>query len=85
MRRTQIYLDEDQKKALKLIAAESDSTVSDIVREAIDRVIKERIDRGQWAARLGEWQERLRERYGDFTEEQVDAALRSVRTTGKKQ
>ncbi|HEY9084966.1 MAG TPA: CopG family transcriptional regulator [Candidatus Tyrphobacter sp.] len=79
MRRTQIYLDEDQKRALRTLAAERDSNVSDLVRQAVDRLLKEEIDRGDWAARLGVWQKRIRRRLGDVREERVDEALRSVR------
>jgi Arc/MetJ-type ribon-helix-helix transcriptional regulator len=84
MKRTQIYLDEDQKKALRMIAAEADSSVSEIVRKAIDTAIRQHVDGGDLAARLGEWQKRVRQRYGDFEESDVDAVLASVRERKRK-
>lgn len=39
MVRTQIYLDEGQKSALDRLSAERGATVSDLVRQAVDRFI----------------------------------------------
>ena len=39
MVRTQIYLDEGQKSALERLSAERRATVSDLIRQAVDRFI----------------------------------------------
>ncbi len=41
MKRTQIYLDEDQKRKLRLLAADRGGNVSDLVRRAVDRLLSD--------------------------------------------
>ena len=41
--RTNLYLDRDKLEVLKVLAVAEQSNVSDIVREAIDRVIADRM------------------------------------------
>lgn len=43
MRRTNLYLDPDKLRALKMLAATEDASVSDLVREAIDTLIDRRL------------------------------------------
>jgi cytochrome P450 len=43
MRRTNLYLDPDKLRALKMLAANEDASVSDLVREAIDTLIDRRL------------------------------------------
>ncbi len=43
MRRTNLYLDPDKLRALKMLAASEDASVSDLVREAIDTLIDRRL------------------------------------------
>jgi hypothetical protein len=42
VRRTTIYLTDDQKKALEEIAAGADQTEAQLIREGVDRVIAQR-------------------------------------------
>ena len=44
MKRATVYLDEDLHKALKLKAIESDSTLSDIVNQAVRYTLEEDLD-----------------------------------------
>jgi hypothetical protein len=44
MRRTNLYLDPDKLRALKMLAASEDASVSDLVREAIDTLIDRRLN-----------------------------------------
>jgi hypothetical protein len=44
MRRTNLYLDPDKLRALKMLAAKEDASVSDLVREAIDAMIDRRLN-----------------------------------------
>lgn len=39
MNRTQIYLTEEEQKALRIIANQRETTQSDVIREAIDQYI----------------------------------------------
>jgi len=52
MTRTQIDLDDDQKGALRLLAAGRDSTVSDLVREAVDRLLAGELEGTDLAGQL---------------------------------
>ncbi len=79
MTRTQIYLDDDQKAALRLLAAGSDSTVSDLVRRAVDRLLAGELKGADLAGQLSALQARLQARLGDRTEEDVAAALKRAR------
>lgn len=45
MKRATVYLDEDLRKALKLKAVESESTLSDMVDDAIRYTLQEDLDR----------------------------------------
>ena len=40
MKRTNIYLDEDTHKELRMLAVERETTMSDLVREALDEYLK---------------------------------------------
>lgn len=44
MKRATVYLDEDLHKALKLKAIESDSSISDIVNQAVRYTLEEDLD-----------------------------------------
>jgi hypothetical protein len=46
MRRTNLYLDPEKLRALKMLAASEDASVSDLVREAIDTLIARRLAKG---------------------------------------
>ena len=59
VRRTQIYLDEDQKRALRLLAADRDMNVSDLIRKAVDRLLRDEIDLRGWGGRFDALQKRI--------------------------
>lgn len=44
MKRTTVYFEEDLHKALKIKAIESDSTLSDIVNQAVRNILEEDLD-----------------------------------------
>jgi len=79
MERTQIYLDPDQKRKLRLIAADEGTNVSDLIRSAIDRLIRDEVQAGAIGDRIARWQEDVRRSHGDFTVDEVDAALALAR------
>jgi len=82
MERTQIYLDADQKRKLRLIAADEGTNVSDLIRSAIDRLLRDDVRAGNIGDRIARWQEDVRRNDGDFSEEDVDSALAAVRSEG---
>ena len=84
MTRTQIYLDEDQKAALRLLAAGRDSTVSDIVREAVDRLLQDELQNEDFASRLAAVQSRLQARLGERSEDDVAGALKRARSARRR-
>ncbi|MGH9167850.1 MAG: ribbon-helix-helix protein, CopG family [Acidimicrobiia bacterium] len=51
MRRTQIYLSEQQHQRLAARARRSGRSLSDLIREAIDRLLDGEVDRSQQLAR----------------------------------
>jgi hypothetical protein len=80
MTRTQIYLTEDQKRALRHMAAERDSNVSDLIREAVDRLLaSEGVD---WGARFDAFRQGI-EAGPEFTEEDFEAADAEVKAARK--
>ena len=84
MTQTQIYLDDDQQAALRLLAAGRDSTVSDIVREAVDRLLAGELQGADWASQLSAVQARLQARLGDRSDEEVADALKRARTARRR-
>ena len=84
MTRTQIYLDDDQKAALRLLAIDRDSTVSDIVREAVDRLLAGELHGADWASRLSAVQTRLQARLADRSDEEVGEALKRARAARRR-
>jgi predicted transcriptional regulator len=79
MTRTQIYLDDDQKAALRLLAANRQSTVSDLVREAVDRLLEVEFQGVDFGTRFTDVQARLQARIGDRSDTEVDAAFKKAR------
>lgn len=83
--RTNVYLDQEQLTALKLLAIDEHASVADLVRQAIDRLLAEKMGRGSgWGERLDATLSRLRSRLpADVTpaevDADVDAALDEVR------
>ncbi len=77
MRRTQIYLDEAQKRALRHLAAERDSNMSDLIREAVGRMLT---DEGvDWGARFDAFRKRIETQPGPgVTDEDVEQAAIEV-------
>ena len=84
MERTQIYLNEDQKTALRAIAADRGQNVSDIIRQAIDRLLKDDFATIDLTTRLDSVKARLRERIGDVTEEEIDAAAQQAKRQARE-
>lgn len=84
MRRTQIYLDEDQKKALKALALDRDATVSDLVREAVARLLRDEVTNDASWQSLGRLQQRIRTSVmgalgHEPTDDEIAAAAKSAR------
>ncbi len=82
MTRTQIYLTEDQKRVLRHIAAERNSNVSDLVREAIDRLIASDSEGVDWGARFDAFRKGI-EAGPALTEEDFEAADAEFKATRK--
>jgi predicted DNA-binding protein len=57
MKRTNIYLDEGELEALRLLGRRQGRAVAELVREAVDAYLEEhgvrRLGEDEWAARLG--------------------------------
>ena len=81
LRRTNIYLAGDQLRALKLLAADSNRSVADHVREAVDEYLARRVaDEAAWRNRFEEVITRIRSRLpGDVPEEEIEAEITAAR------
>lgn len=85
MRRTQIYLDEEQKRALRAIAADRDLNVSDLVRKAIDRLLRDELDLADWGGRFDALQRRLRTEIDhEPTDQEIASAVKAARIDMKR-
>jgi Arc/MetJ-type ribon-helix-helix transcriptional regulator len=79
MERTQIYLDEDQKAALRALAADRGQNVSDVIRQAIDRYLREDFGSTDLPTRLASIQARILAQIGDVSDQEIDAAAKRAR------
>ncbi len=71
--RTQIYLTDDQKRALRHLAAARDSNVSDLVREAVDKLLES--EGVEWGARFDAFRQKMGAKSGEgITDDDIDAA-----------
>ena len=77
--RTQIYLSEDQKAALGLLVAGRASSVSDLVREAVDRLLEGELKDMDLGTRLAEVQSRLQARIGERSDADVAEAVKRAK------
>jgi Arc/MetJ-type ribon-helix-helix transcriptional regulator len=77
--RTQIYLEERQRRALKLLAASTDSSLSDLVRRAVDRLLESEFDGKDWTAEMTEVVDRIRSGGSQRSDNEVDAAVSARR------
>jgi Arc/MetJ-type ribon-helix-helix transcriptional regulator len=81
--RTQIYLSDQQRRALKLLSAASDQSVSDLVRRAVDRLLSDELASDDWGGRLDALAERVRARIPEPTTAEIAEALRRSRLKRK--
>jgi hypothetical protein len=81
--RTQIYLSDQQRRALKLLSAASDQSVSDLVRRAVDRLLSDELASDDWGGRLDALAERVRARTPETTTADIAVALRRSRLKRK--
>ena len=81
MHRTNIYLDAEQVRALKHIAAEERCSVAELVRRAVDSYIAARLsDDTDWRERLDEFLARVRARLPlEAPAAEVEADIASAR------
>jgi len=77
--RTQIYLSDQQRRALKLLSAASDQSVSDLVRRAVDRLLSDELASDDWGDRLDALAERVRSRAPERSADDVAEAVRRSR------
>lgn len=82
MQRTNIYLEEQQLRALKHLAAEERHSVADLVREAIDDYLAKRMtDETLWRERLETLLARVRNRVpADVSPEEIENDIDVART-----
>lgn len=84
MVRTQIYLDDNQRLALKMLAASKDQNVSDIVRRAIDRLLADEFTGKDWATEMESVVERLRAAGPELSDDEINAAIATRRVRKQK-
>jgi len=81
MRRTNIYLDDDQLRALKHLAAEEKQTVAVLVRRAVDEFLAHRFShRDDWGQRFDALVSRIQSRVPlEMIPEEVEADITAAR------
>jgi Arc/MetJ-type ribon-helix-helix transcriptional regulator len=86
MHRTNIYLDPDQRAALRHLTAASGETMSDVVRRAIDRLLADEFAGQDWSGRLDALLARVDSRNVDKPEptaDDIQAAVKRSRVRRK--
>ena len=81
MQRTSVYLDEEQLRALRHLAAEERHSVADLVRRAVDAYLAQRLtDDMLWRERFDQLFERVRSRVpADISPEEIEADITAAR------
>lgn len=81
MRRTNIYLDDEQLRALKHLAAEEQASVADLVRKAIDGYLASRFSSADdWGRRFDDLVERVQRRVPpDMKPREIEADITAAR------
>jgi len=88
MHRTNIYLNDDQRDALRQLTAASGETMSDVVRRAIDRLFADEFVGQDWGARIGTLLARVDARSAgkpEPTADEIEATVKRVRARQKSQ
>jgi hypothetical protein len=81
MRRTNIYLDGEQLRALRHLAAEEHASVADLVRKAVDAYLAPRFSSStEWGRRFDELVDRIQRRMPPrLTSEEIEADITAAR------
>ena len=81
MQRTNIYLDEDQLRALKHLAVEEQQSVALLVRRAVDEFLARRFEEhNDWGERFDALVSRIQSRIpAHLTSEQIEADIGAAR------
>ncbi|ADG07565.1 ribbon-helix-helix domain-containing protein [Kyrpidia tusciae] len=86
MQRTNIYLSQDQLRLLKHLAAAENKSVSDLVRQAVDEFLRERLkESSNWQAEMDALVKRVRSRVGqDISEEGIEGDVRAAKKEARE-
>ena len=81
MQRTNIYLDEDQLRLLKHLAAEENKPVADLVRQAVDQFLRNRLENAvTWQSDMAALIERVRSRVSlAIDPDEIESDIREAR------
>lgn len=81
MYRTNIYLDEEETRALRHLAAEDRCSVAELVRRAVDLYLAGRLGKGRdWGERFDEVVARIQRRIpADVTPTEIEADIAAAR------
>ncbi|MGH2532181.1 MAG: ribbon-helix-helix protein, CopG family [Thermomicrobiales bacterium] len=87
MRRTNIYLDDHQVDALRLLAAADRQSMATLVREAVDGYLQQRlVDDTTWRHHLVKTIERIRSRVpSSVTAAEIEADITAARDELRRQ
>lgn len=85
MHRTNIYLDAEQVRALRHLAAEDRCSVAELVRRAVDSYVSTRLsDESEWRERLDDFLARMRARLpADVPSVEVEADISAARAEAR--
>lgn len=87
MQRTNIYLDDDQLRMLKHLAAEERQSVADLVRQAVDAYLAQRVaDDAAWREQFDQLLARVRSRIpATIPSQEIEADITAAREEVKQE
>lgn len=92
MKRTNVYLEDDQLRLLKHIAVEENRSFTDLVRQALQEFLERYQQKTHPAPAVNEWQRRLdrllaqvHERTAAFSAEEIEADITAASEESRRQ
>lgn len=88
MKRTNIYLEEEQLRLLKHLAVEEGRSFTELVRQALQEFLERyqpKTARAQWSQRLEQLLERVHRRTRGFSPEEIEADVTVASKEARRQ
>ena len=84
MQRTNIYLDDNQVKVLKLLAVEDQLSVAELIRQAVGQYLSTRLNQqGSWEDRWDAVIQDVRSHLPNISPEDIESDIRTARAEAR--